>query len=570
MDKLIRAVAYYRKSDDDDGESVSQQRTWAHEQSEEDGAVILREFTDQSKKGWDTAKRTDFHAMLAYCQEQARLKNPVEAIYCWKTNRFSRSNSFETGSFFDNFMKAGGFRLRAQDRWFDLRRKEDRALLNLEQDFTNHEYVKNLAADSLRGRIKTAQEGRRCGGPIPYAYRPEREECIGKKGRRYLRTKRLILGPDDEVAVVKRIFAEYVSGMKGYRAIANGLNESGIPAPAGGLWIHTAIKRILEDSVYMGRNAYGKRQVGKFFAVISAKVTELDGNGQSRADKADWITKDGCHDPIITAEVWNKAQDVKARRGGPRGPASGDYALTGIIRCGHCGCRMSGRSASSETYGNPRRHRYYECRGATQYGSARCQYRSVDAEALVKAIVDKMLPDWLTPDIAQMVREEIRRQDAAEDQADPKELEALRRRIEKQEREIDRATDELIQTDDQEQIERLRARVKRLSAQQSQSRTELAALESKKPERNAEDAVDKAMAMIDRLRNARSSGDRAEQRAVLHEAVARVEVYFEKREKKRSKFAKALVFLVPDVNIIYTTVPYQLAYGGDTEAGAGQ
>ena len=94
----LRAVAYYRKSNDDDGGSVDQQREWARTACEKEGGELVREFVDQSKAGWDTAKRTDFHAMLAFCQEQARAKNAIDVVVCWPTNRFSRADSLESAA----------------------------------------------------------------------------------------------------------------------------------------------------------------------------------------------------------------------------------------------------------------------------------------------------------------------------------------------------------------------------------------------------------------------------------------------------------------------------------------
>jgi hypothetical protein len=55
MPEQIRAVAYYRKSDEDDGESVEQQREWATQAAPREGVQIVREFTDQAMAGWDTA-----------------------------------------------------------------------------------------------------------------------------------------------------------------------------------------------------------------------------------------------------------------------------------------------------------------------------------------------------------------------------------------------------------------------------------------------------------------------------------------------------------------------------------
>src|SRR5262245_29181123 len=79
----IRAVAYYRKSNDDDGSSIDQQREWARRVAAEKGVAVEQEFADQAKKGHETATRTAFHEMLAFCQGEARKGQPVDAVLCW-------------------------------------------------------------------------------------------------------------------------------------------------------------------------------------------------------------------------------------------------------------------------------------------------------------------------------------------------------------------------------------------------------------------------------------------------------------------------------------------------------
>jgi DNA invertase Pin-like site-specific DNA recombinase len=93
MSGPVRGVAYYRKSSHDDGSSVEQQRAWAQPVCAKEGIVLVREFADQAKKGHETASRTDFHEMLKFCKQQARLGTPVEVVVCWNPDRFSRSDS---------------------------------------------------------------------------------------------------------------------------------------------------------------------------------------------------------------------------------------------------------------------------------------------------------------------------------------------------------------------------------------------------------------------------------------------------------------------------------------------
>src|SRR5262245_42645001 len=139
--RKLRGVGYYRKSDEDDGGSIEQQRDWARPTAEREKVELVAEFADQAKAGWDTAARTNFHEMLKFCQQEARKGVPIEVVVCWHTNRFSRADSLETGKFLCEYRDAGVTRILTAQRWYDVDQKEDRALLHLEQDFTNHQYV---------------------------------------------------------------------------------------------------------------------------------------------------------------------------------------------------------------------------------------------------------------------------------------------------------------------------------------------------------------------------------------------------------------------------------------------
>jgi hypothetical protein len=75
----LSAVLYARKSNEDGGESVDQQLTWGRETAQKEGIEIAAEFVDQAKKGWETAKRTRFHEMLAFCQQ-----SPCSARAAWR------------------------------------------------------------------------------------------------------------------------------------------------------------------------------------------------------------------------------------------------------------------------------------------------------------------------------------------------------------------------------------------------------------------------------------------------------------------------------------------------------
>jgi DNA invertase Pin-like site-specific DNA recombinase len=306
----LRVVAYYRKSNDDDGGSVEQQRGWAQPACEREGLELVREFTDQAKAGWDTAKRTEFHAMLAFCQEQARRKTPIDAIVCWHTDRLSRADSIETSHFLHLFREAGVRRALTAQRWYDFGRFEDRILHNIEQDASNHKGMIDQIQAALRGRITAASEGRWAGGPIPLGYRGEREEIV-VKGRRRMRTRRLVLGPDWEVEAVRLIFRLYADTPMGDQAVAQELTRRGIPTRVGTrVWTAEGVKRILNSPDYLGRTSWNRRRVGEFVTVIDCQAVErpADASKKRANGREEWIERDDRHDAVIDLPTFERCQ----------------------------------------------------------------------------------------------------------------------------------------------------------------------------------------------------------------------------------------------------------------------
>lgn len=257
---MIRAVFYGRKSNDDRGElgeSIDQQRQWASEAAAREGVVIVREFSDQSISGNDTANRVGFAQMVKFCEEQGRLGNPIEAVVCWKTNRFSRADSLETAAFLHNLRSVGTSLMLTSEKWIDFNNPDDRLIFGVQQEGSEHRYLINVSHDVKRGKKKAAREGRWNGGRAPFGYRT----VGGDQG------KRLAVNPA-EAEHVRFIFNTYASGTTGLRGIAVELTNRGIPSPAGKRWVVPTITAILRNYAYLGHIVHGKRSENKLLGSV--------------------------------------------------------------------------------------------------------------------------------------------------------------------------------------------------------------------------------------------------------------------------------------------------------------
>jgi DNA invertase Pin-like site-specific DNA recombinase len=552
MTEPIRAVAYYRKSNEDDGDSIDQQREWARRLCAEEGMELAGEFADQSKAGWDTGRRAAFHDMLDFCKEEKRKGTPVGAVVCWKANRFSRADSQETAWFVWEFRRAGTTRMRTAARWIDFCRMEDRLVFNIEQDTSHHPYVVSLAEDVSRGKAAAAKLGRFNGGPTPLGYR----KVLGADGK-----PRLVLGPASEVELVLWMFTTYAGTALSFRGVAAELTRRGVPTPTGRRqWSKETVAAILCNPVYLGRAVWNRRSEGRFAGVVDAKAVLREGTGRRVPNPpSEWLARDGNHEPIVTVELFERCQaKVEGRRvsrkdgkRAGRRPGSAAYLLTGLLRCGHCGGAMVGQTKVVKKGGQDVTLRIYLCSRYLRGGKSACQWNGVDADRLGRAVLRKLRSVWLNPDVLAATREEIRRQDRAERCGDPERLESLRGRLRALERQLEQAADRVLKEEDESLLPALRQRMKSVVARRDAAAAEVDALGRADPSAAVADAeaeVDAALALAGRLEDAMTADDLGLLRAVLQETLSYVEVLFNHRpwgKKTRCEFARALVYRRP-------------------------
>lgn len=233
-------------------------------------------------------------------------------------------------------------------------------------------FLDDLADKTHRGLTGRALSGASAGG-LPFGYRVGAEP-----GSR-------LIDPA-QAAIVRRIFAEYLSGQPA-RAIAAGLNRDGVPsARSGGTWAASAIhgdrKRgigILANPIYVGQQIWNRSDW--------VKHPETGRRIRKERPRSEWITTEKPELAIIDRATWDAAQRrlegqgaCKGKRGGPGRPPK--YLLSGLLRCGECGGPLAMVDAVA-----------YGCSVAKQRGTcgSRLRLPRRDAEAQLVAGVQEQL-----------------------------------------------------------------------------------------------------------------------------------------------------------------------------------
>lgn len=319
----LRAAVYTRVSTLEQGErgySLEAQAADCRKLAAELSAEIVGTYSDQdSGASWDlpglngmldAAKRREFDVLLCYDPDRLARRMAKQLVLEEELQRSGISIRYVT--------------LRIGES------AEDQLLKNVRSSIGEYERSK-IALRTSRGRRAKAERGQIVGnGWAPYGYRFARDE-----------SGRIVsFEPDPETApTVRRIFADL-------RVISMGqlcaqLNAEGVPTYFGARhgWGSGTIVGIIENPVYLGMAAYGRRDTNK-----------------KRRDSAEWLTI--AVPALIDRGTWDAVHEAMAQRRTKRGPhrigASDDpYILRNLVTCAHCGGMVAC------TPNNDRR--YYSC-----------------------------------------------------------------------------------------------------------------------------------------------------------------------------------------------------------------
>jgi DNA invertase Pin-like site-specific DNA recombinase len=536
--------------------SIPQQRAVMLPRAKLEGVRVVREFKDEAKSGGGMRKRDDFQAMLAFCQERHAAGKPVGAVVCYDTSRFSRADSNETAAYIWQLRQAGVSRLLTWERWYDFRKEEDRALFNIAQDFTNNRYLRNLSAGVLRGKKDFASAGFYVGGTVPYGFdrlvvdeKGETVERINRGDKLRLRRKgwHEVLSPipEDEPDAGRQLerqtaawlFHHFLLADVSFRSLAQDLNVRGVPGPSGGQWTCVTVRGILTNPVYRGLARMGNAGRGAYHRLVKGEVQPVEpGTRRTEKNEGMMLTPLECGG-IVDAQTFDHVQ-AKAAERRKLGvlPRAGDYLLpSGILHCGHCGARMYGTSPRRCYKGKEYRYRKYICSGP-KVKPGTCRPYAVDEDVIVKALVDRLLDVYTSPERLEGLRKKLCEKAAAGHQGAPEQAARLRVRLAESDKEIQQGRKNLLRVDADDAFAEAQAELNEWLAKRDRLRKELEAAERAQSV-PAADVIAEMESAIDRLYGLRKQllalrerprdAPREKFREIMRLLVVRVDLYFE-------------------------------------------
>lgn len=351
------AVSYVRVSTKDqerEGFSVPAQRKLINDYAEQGNIEIVREFVDiETAK---TSGRTAFVEMIDYLVE-----NPdVYMILTEKTDRLHRNmKDFSTLEDLQrelHFIREGC--VISKDS-----RSSEKFIYGIKALMAKN-YIDNLSEEVKKGQRQKASQG------IWPSFAPIGYQNIllpsGKRG----------IGPDPGRAdLVLRCFELYATGNYSLKQLAKWARSAGLTFRGSGRPVNKAtLQVILHNRIYMGG---------------------FDWDGEPYK---------GIHDPIVSAELWDKVASMLDHRYSKRyRVVKNDLAFSGLIRCATCGCALVGEIKKG-------RYVYYRCtrnRGGCEQKYVKEEILEAEyCEVIGKIVLPAEFVDWAVSVIREKQDEE--------------------------------------------------------------------------------------------------------------------------------------------------------------------
>jgi DNA invertase Pin-like site-specific DNA recombinase len=269
--KKFRAAQYVRMSTDRQRYSIENQAAVIAAYAQQHHLSIVRTYRDEGESGLKLRNRTGLTQLL---HDVSAGEADFTHILVYDVSRWGRFQDIDESAHHEFVCKRNGIKVAYCAEQFE----NDGSLLssivkNIKRVMAA-EFSRELSVKVHAGQSRIAGLGFRVGGPVSFGLRREMVDegrqskgWLAKGERKSLQTDRvrLRLGPENETALIRWIFQQFVVEEQSYTEIARKLNKKKIPNKDGGAWTDGMIPTILRNENYVGNIVYNRtsRRLGQ-------------------------------------------------------------------------------------------------------------------------------------------------------------------------------------------------------------------------------------------------------------------------------------------------------------------
>lgn len=383
-----RCVLYPRVSTEMqvDGYSLEGQKNMLTRFADREEMIVVDTYEDAGKSGKSIEGRPAFQKMLRDIEDGL----DIDYILVYKLSRFGRNAADILNSL--ELVQSYGVNLICIEEGIDSSQTSGKLLISVLSAVAEIER-ENIIEQTMNGRREKARQGGWNGGFAPYGYTLEDNKLMIE---------------ETEAVAIRKIFELYTSSEIGLGGIANQLNLQGIrkiPRQNGTLedWTGHFIKLILDNPVYCGKIAYGRR--------TKEKVKGTKNDYQMKRND-DYILTEGQHKGIVSEEVWEKAHAKRLRTGVKQPSKIGRdrvHLLSGLLKCPVCGSPMyTNKHAWTNKDGTYKEIYYYVCSRNRMVRGKHCEYKAMLKKTDIEPMVIEAIREIVrNEEYAQAIKERI-------------------------------------------------------------------------------------------------------------------------------------------------------------------
>lgn len=368
-----------------DGYSLEAQRDKLRKYAAYEDMFVAGEYSDEGFSGKNIQGRQEFQRMLHDIQNN---KDDVSYVLVFKLSRFGRNAADVLNSL--QLMQDYGVNLICVEDGIDSSKDAGKLMISVLSAVAEIER-ENIRTQTMAGREQKAREGKWNGGFAPYGYKLENGELVIA---------------EDEVEVIRVIYDRYIHTTEGAAGVAKYLNRNGyvkklrqnntIPG-----FSRDFVKNVLDNPVYMGKFAYGRRRTEKKPGTR---------NEMHIVEQSEFPVYEDQHEAIISEEDWYLAQEKRKKNSFKREKVNNpDHAhiLSGILKCPCCGKGMYGNIAKAHSKDRKTRY-YYYCKNTVMPTGHECSFRLNLEQTEINKMVAKIISAMVNkPRFAEAIKEKI-------------------------------------------------------------------------------------------------------------------------------------------------------------------
>lgn len=361
-----RVAAYVRVSTDGEEQLQSfqsQKQYYQDKISQNKDWVMVEIYADEAITGTKTKNRDGFLKMIEDC-----MNGMIDVVMTKSISRFSR-NLLDTLTYV-RMLKDQGITIIFEKENINTSTMEGEMQLALLASLSQNE-VESISQNVKMGVKMKMQRGELMGfnGCLGYDYHQEDKSLTVNEA---------------EAEIVRFIFDRYIEGYGAY-SIAKELTRLGKINKKGLVkWTDSGVRGIIKNEKYKG-----DLLLGKTYTVDPISKRRLDNRGEQ-----DRFYIENHHEPIVSAEIWDKAQEICKSRykenpnvvEGTRTKFARKFAFSSMCECGFCGTNLTRRSHNQDTQ---HKKPVWKCRTASNKGIENCpNSKSIDEAIIENAFVE--------------------------------------------------------------------------------------------------------------------------------------------------------------------------------------